>query len=80
MTFAKWIDTFLSEKGIDLKEGFEVEGVTGVNFMAYENVVHAMKQASKIEQAQLKGLLVKVDFHNGDVRHCLRHLAKAIAL
>ena len=78
--FSRWLDTFLSEKGIDLEDRFTVQGPTwGENDMAYEHVVAAMKQAPAHEQAAIKTMLVKIDFKNGDVRHYLRHLAQAIA-
>jgi len=78
--FARWLDTFLSEKGIDLEDRFTVQGPEwGENNMAYQNVVDVMKQAPAHEQAAIKNMLVKIDFRNGDVRHYLRHLAQAIA-
>lgn len=79
MPFDKWLDTFLSEKGIDLEDRFEVEGPSGPNNMAYQNVVDAMKGAPVHEQDSIKTLMVKVDFVNGDIRKLLRHLAQAIA-
>lgn len=80
MKFNEWLDTFLSEKGIDLDQGFEVAGPSGINHMTYENVVDAMKQAPAHEQAAIKNMLVKIDFQNADVCRYLRHLAHAIAL
>lgn len=78
--FSRWLDTFLSEKGIDLEDRFTVHGpVWGENDMAYQNVVDVMKQAPAHEQAGIKNMLVRIDFKNGDVRHYLRHLAQAIA-
>ncbi len=76
----RWLDTFLEEKGIDLEEGFEVEGPSDPNHMTYENVVHAIKSAPAHEQQGIKAMLVKIDFANADVRRYLRHLAQAIAL
>jgi hypothetical protein len=78
--FSRWLDTFLSEKGIDLEDRFTVQGPEwGENDMAYEHVVDAIKRAPAHEQAGIKDMLVKIDFKNGDVRHYLRHLAQAIA-
>lgn len=79
MTFTQWLDTFLSEKGIDLDAPFTVEGKSGPNFMTVETVVEAMKSAPKREQEQIKTTFVKIDFANGDVMHFIKHLAKAIA-
>lgn len=81
MKFSSWLDTFLDEKGIDSEEVLEVEAFDGtVNHIPVGCLVETMKTVTASEQKQLKTLLVKVDFRNGDVRHCLTHLAKAIAL
>lgn len=80
MTFNKWIDTFLSEKGVDSEERFEVEGKSGLNSIPVGSIVSLMKQTSKREQHGIKSMLVKIDFVNGDVRDYLKHLAKAVAV
>lgn len=80
MTFAKWLDTFLEEKGIDLEQGFEVEGPSGVNYMTVETVVIAMKSANANEQNGIKTVFVRIDFANGDVLDFIKHLGKAIAI
>lgn len=80
MTFANWIDTFLSEKGTNLDRIIEVEGDMGVNMIPVAVVVEAMKNAPANEQAQIKATLVKIDFLNGDHMHFIEHLAKALAL
>jgi hypothetical protein len=79
MTFTKWLDTFISEKGIDLEDSFTVEGPSGTNHMQYVHVAAAIQGAPVHEQSAIKSMLVKIDFHNGDVRHYFRHLAQAIA-
>ncbi len=79
--FGKWLDTFLTEKGIDREETLEVEGkMYGTNWMPISVLVAAIKVAPKHEQDAIKSMLVKIDFKNGNVRHYLTHLAKAIAL
>ena len=80
MTFSQWLDRFLSEKQIDLEEGFEVEGPSGTNFMSYQNVIDAMVSAPDHEKDQLKKMLIKLDYVNADIRRYLRHLAQAIAI
>lgn len=80
MKFANWLDTLIEEKGIDLEQGFSVEGPSGENHMSYQNVVDAIKGASANEQAGIKNMLVRIDFANGDIRHYFRHLAQAIAI
>jgi hypothetical protein len=81
MKFSSWLDTFLNEKGINGDEILEVEAFEGtINWIPVSLLTDSMKGACSAEQKQIKTLLVKVDFRNGDVRHCLTHLAKAIAL
>lgn len=80
MNFSKWLDTFLSEKGIQLDQPFTVEGKSGPNYMEVSHVVAAMKTTSANEQAGIKNMLVRIDFANGDVMHFIKHLAKAIAI
>lgn len=80
MRFTTWLDTFLSEKGIDLDRRISVEGPSGENDMAVSDVVAAMKRTTSGEQAQIKTTLVMIDFRNGDVLHFIKHLAQAIAI
>ena len=82
MNFKKWIETLLSEKGIDQEQLLEIEsaGVFGNNFMPVSVIVDAMKAAPAHEQAKMKTVLVKIDFLNGDVLHFLKHLGKALAI
>lgn len=81
MTFDKWIDTFIEEKGIDLEQVLEVEGKEwGTNYIPVEVVVDAMKHTTKREQDAIKDMIVRIDFRNGDVLHYFKHLAGAIAL
>ncbi len=81
MTFSKWLETFLEEKGISREETLEVEGkMYGTNWMPVSVLVAFMKVAPKHEQAAIKKMLVKIDFVNGNVRHYLTHLAKAVAV
>lgn len=79
MTFKKWFETFVSEKGLDLDQFFEVEGPSGTNLMQYQIIYDLILQAPKHEQAGIKEMLVKIDFRNGDVLDYFRHLAKAVA-
>ena len=41
--FIKWLNTFNTEKGLDLDEILEVEGPSGVNIMPLEVVIDAIK-------------------------------------
>lgn len=78
--FMKWLDTFISEKGIDRDELLEVEGPSGLNIMPVSMLVGLIKTAPKNERNAIKSMLVKIDFVNGDVRKYLAHLAKAVSL
>jgi hypothetical protein len=77
--FDRWIDTFISEKGIDPEETFEVEGPSGMNEIPYGVIIEHMKITSPEEQKQLKNMIVMLDFKNADIRKYLRHLGQAIA-
>lgn len=80
MTFEKWLDTFIEEKGLDLEHTFEIEGPLGLNMIPLGNVVQAMKITHPDEQKAIKAMVVKIDFANGDVLDYFKHLARAIAL
>lgn len=80
MTFATWIDTFLSEKRICTETVLTVAGASGANSIPVACLVDMMKQAPKHEQSGIKAMLVKIDFRNGDVLHYFRHLAQAVAI
>lgn len=80
MTFGRWLDTFLGEKGIDAEEYFDVDGPSGFNMIPVGSLVGLMKAAPAHEQRGIKAMLVKIDFVNGSVRDYLRHLAQAVAV
>lgn len=80
MTFNKWLETFVLEKGIDGEQMLVVEGPSGENHIPVACLVDLMKQAPTPEQTGIKAMLVKIDFLNGDVLDYFRHLAKAVAI
>lgn len=81
MTFNQWIDTFVAEKGIDLDHTFEIEGGDwGTNFIPVAVVIEHMKITTPAEQKQIKNVIVKIDFANGDILDFFQYLAKAIAI
>lgn len=80
MTFTKWLDTFVSEKGFDLEQIFTVEGKSGANFIPLACVLDAIKAAPASEQAAIKTMIVRLDFRNANVCDYFRHLAQAIAI
>jgi hypothetical protein len=79
MNFTKWINTFIEEKGLDMEASFEVEGPSGTNFFTYGVILEHILIAPSSEQVQIKNVIVKIDFANGDVLDFFRHLGKAIA-
>lgn len=78
--FATWLDTFISEKGLDLDHRFDVEGPQwGWNSIPLGSVVDVAKQCDAAEQAKIKDTLVQIDFRGGDAMHFFEHLAKGLA-
>jgi hypothetical protein len=77
--FNQWFDTFIQEKNIDLSDCFEIEGPSGTNHFSYEVIAELIKISPQHEKKNIKNVLVMIDFRNGDVKHFLKHLAKAIA-
>lgn len=78
--FSTWLNTFISEKGLDLEHTFEVEGPEwGLNSIPLGVVVEHMHIAPPKEQAAIKDMIVRIDFRNGNVLDFFQHLAKAIA-
>ena len=77
--FNNWIDTLVLEKGVDLEQSFTVEGELGANYIPYAVIVEHMKIATTAEQKDIKDILVKIDYCNGDILHFFRHLGQAIA-
>lgn len=80
MNFKNWIETFCSEKEIDMEQILRVSGPSGENSIPVGCLIEAMLQAPAAEQATIKTMIVKIDFRNGDVIHYFRHLAQAIAV
>lgn len=80
MTFTKWLDTFTTEKNLDMEQVFTVKGRSGDNHIPLGCVIDAIKSAPAREQNGIKDMIVKIDFRNGDVYHYFAHLAQAIAI
>ena len=80
MHFSKWLDTFVSEKGLDLEHRFRVEGPSGENSIPLACLLDAIKAAPANEQAAIKTGIVRLDFANAPILPFFKHLAGAIAL
>ena len=75
-----YLNNLISEKAnISMNTPIEVEGASGTNFMNVGIIVEHILIAPKSEQEAIKNVLVKIDFHNGDILDFFKHLAKAIA-
>lgn len=77
--FNKWLDTFIEEKGIDLEQVIEVKTENNTHYFEVGNIIANIKATTPDEQAGIKDMIVKIDFHNGDVIDYFRHLAQALA-
>lgn len=77
--FNKWIDTFIEEKGIDLEQVIEIKTENNTHYFEIGNIIANIKATTPEEQAGIKDMIIKIDFHNGDVVDYFRHLAQALA-
>ena len=77
--FNKWLDTFIEEKGIDLEQVIEIKTEDNTHYFEIGNIIANIKATTPEEQAGIKDMIVKIDFHNGDVVDYFRHLAQALA-
>lgn len=77
--FNKWLDTFIEEKGIDLKQVIEIKKEDNIHYFEIGNIVDNIKTTTPEEQEEIKNVIVKIDFYNGDVIDYFKHLAQALA-
>lgn len=77
-TFDNWLDNFIKEKEIDLDETFTIESNRQAHIFEIGNIIENIKATSSKEQNEIKDMIVKIDFHNGDVVDYFKHLAKAL--
>jgi hypothetical protein len=78
--FCSWLDTFITEKGLDLDHTFEVEGDGGLNLIPLGAVIETMQAWPDGLQAKTKGKLVSIDFANGNVVPFFKGIAGVMAL
>ena len=73
-----YFDTFFSEKNL-LLTTWELQDNQGTNHIVSSDVIiEAIKAAPDHEQEQIRDVLVKIDFVNGDVLDFLQHLAQGM--
>lgn len=73
-----YFDRFFEEKEIPFTT-WEIEAGDTVHLLDSEVVIEAIKGTRGDEAKKIQATLRKIDFHNGDVLHFLRHLAGALA-
>lgn len=67
-----YLENLITEKGKELEdEVIQIDGHFGITFEVLIEYIVAAKQYHK----QIRDMLVKIDFKNGDVFHYLKHLA-----
>ena len=77
--FKLWLDTFIDEKELAMEDTFTVDKNGTMNIMSYKTMYEHMLIAPKDEQKQLKNMIVKIDFLNGNILDYFKHLGKAIS-
>ncbi len=76
--FISWFELFLEEKNLPYAS-WVIEDEDGFQHIIDNMVViEHIKIAPDHEQSKIKDMIVKIDFHNGNVNHFLEHLAKAL--
>jgi len=76
--FVVWFETFLEEKGLGYIM-WDVEGLDGtIHMIDSDVVIESIKNCHPSEQRKIKDIIVKIDFHNGDVLHFFNHLATGL--
>ena len=81
--FNNWLDTFVSEKDIDLEYSFEVKGnENGMeHFIPVGNVIEHMKINFNEEDKYIAyDRIVKLDFKNANIYHFLGFVAQFMAI
>ena len=80
MKFNEWLDTFVEEKCFDMDTLITVDGPSGENMIPLGDLLSTIKGACKEEKEEIKNLLVKIDFVDGNCMHFFKYLAGAIAI
>ncbi|WP_061311265.1 hypothetical protein [Clostridium botulinum] len=77
MEFKNWLDVFLNEKNINIKDEFyKVEKNNVVHFIEGEVLLQLIKNTDEIEKQEIKHKLIKIDFYNGNVNDYFTFLAE----
>ena len=69
-----YLETLITEKGTDLEACIEIDGHIGLTWqMLVDYIVEAEEYHGEIRR-----MLIRIDFMNGDVFHYLTHRAKGM--
>lgn len=74
----KYLRDFFSEKEVPEQNWKLVDKARFVHHISNVSVVEHMVNCGTREAAAIRDTLVRIDFHNGDVNHYLKHLAGAL--
>lgn len=77
MKFNEWLDTFLSEKGINVEDtSFTIDRNKFTHLVELGVLVGFIKDLPISTKKKIKNNLVLIDLRNGDITHFLRYLAE----
>ena len=76
--FNQWLDKFLKEKEIDLKEIFIIEKNGNKHIFKIENVIDMIKLASSQEKEEIKKMFLKLDYESKNIKNYIKHLGNAL--
>jgi len=77
--FKNWIDTFIDEKDLPMEDTFTIDKNGTMNIMSYKTIYEHMLIANDQEQEQIKNMIVKIDYMNGNILNFFQYLGKLIA-
>tara|TARA_R110000824_G_scaffold332656_1_gene519272 strand:+ start:53 stop:304 length:252 start_codon:yes stop_codon:yes gene_type:complete len=77
--FKNWIDTFIEEKDLPMEDTFTIDKNGTMNIMSYKTIYEHMLIANDQEQEQIKNMIVKIDYMNGNILNFFQYLGKLIA-
>jgi hypothetical protein len=70
----KYLETLITEKGRDLEDCIDLEGHIGLTWQMLIDFIAGCPEY----HSEIRKMLVKIDFCNGDVFHYLTHLARGM--
>ena len=77
--FKNWLDTFIDEKDLPMEDTFTIDKNGTMNIMSYKTIYEHMLIANDQEQEQIKNMIVKIDYMNGNILNFFQYLGKLIA-